>query len=250
MENIKEILSGIDIPEPAQKIYTALLEEGEASARTLSHRTGVTRTSIYDQIKILRTKGLITERFIEGTTVFSVCDVRQLSILLNERIEKLSLQQKSLDENLTSLLKRSRSIQPKVRFFEGEEGAKQLLKDILWYDDITLYIYWPYQYMLNFIGKDFLLWFNERRRVRNITIKTIWGVSKSGKNDDIFNDGKDVERRYMTPKSAPSMSYIIYDKKVAFISSHKESFGFIVESTEFKDLIKMQFDVLWANARK
>ena len=45
------------------------------------------------------------------------------------------------------------------------------------------------------------------------------------------------------------MGYIIYDKKVAFISSHKESFGFIVESVEFAGLQKMQFDILW-NAAK
>jgi len=246
MQNIKEVLSGIDVPYPAQKAYLALLDGGRATARTLSHRTGITRTSIYDQLKILRDKGLVVERFIEGATLFEAGDARQLSILLDDRVAKLNAQQDFLAKNLNTLIDKSQSVQPKIRFFEGQDGAKQLLKDILWYDNITLYLYWPYEHMLNFLGADFLLWFNTKRKARRIPLRTIWGNSSGKIKKHIFvGDGPDVERRYLNQKNIPSMGYIIYDKKVAFISSHKESFGFIVESAEFASLQKMQFDILW-----
>jgi sugar-specific transcriptional regulator TrmB len=250
MQNIKKILSGIGVPFPAQKVYVALLESGKATARTLSHRTGITRTSIYDQLKVLLAKGLIVERAIEGATLFEVSDARQLSILLDDQVGKLSAQQEYLAKNMDKLIDKSRSAQPKIRFFEGPDGAQQLLKDILWHDNITLYIYWPYEHMLSFLGKDFLLWFNERRLARGIPLKTIWGNHRGETKEHIFSDdGQDVERRHLTQKNIPSMGYIIYDKKVAFISSHKESFGFIVESVEFAGLQKMQFDILWNAAR-
>lgn len=250
MENIKEILSGIGVPFPAQKVYVALLEDGKATARTISHRTGITRTSVYDQIKVLLSEGLIVERSIEGTTLFEVSDVRQLSILLDEQVEKLNKQQDFLAKNLDQLIDKSQSVQPKIRFFEGRSGAEQLLKDILWHDNITLCLYWPYEQMLHFIGMDFLLWFNDKRKARNIPLKTIWGHRTGKVNKHIFaDDDKDVERRYLVQKNIPSMGYIIYDKKIAFISSHKESFGFIVESVEFSGLQRMQFDILW-NAAK
>jgi HTH-type transcriptional regulator, sugar sensing transcriptional regulator len=251
MQNIKEILSGINIPFPAQKVYVSLLEDGKATARTLSHRTGITRTSIYDQLKVLLSKGLIIERDIEGAAIFEVGDVRQLSILLDDQVGKLSSQQEYLAKNMNSLVNKSQSVQPKIRFFEGKDGAKQLLKDILWHDDITLYLYWPYVHMLDFLGSDFLLWFDERRKVRDIPLRTIWGHRGEKIKKHIFSeDGPDVERRYLTQKNIPSMGYIIYDKKVAFISSRKESFGFIVESAEFASLQKMQFDILWNAAKK
>lgn len=250
MKNIKEILSSINIPEPAQKIYMALLENGKATARTLSHRTGITRTSVYDQIKILKTKGLVTEQAIEGSTLFEISDARQLSILLNEQVEQLHAQQNFLKNNLSLLIDKSQSTQPKIRFFEGEEGVRQLLKDILWYDNITLYLYWPYEEMVDFLGKEFLLWFKERRQARNIPIQTIWSHKNGKIKNHIFNDnGKDVKRRYVVQKNISSMGYIIYDSKVAFISSRKESFGFIVESVEFTALQKMQFDILWHSAK-
>ena len=251
MENIKGILSEIGVPYPAQKAYISLLEKGKATARTLSLRTGITRTTIYDHLKVLRDKGLIVERAIEGTTLFEVGDVRQLSILLDDQVSKLSTQQEYLAKNLKSLLNKSQSAQPKIRFFEGQEGAKQLLKDILWHDDITLFLYWPYDHMLSFLGKNFLLWFDEKRKKRDIPLKTIWGHPAGKMKGHIFtDDGPDVERRYLTQKNIPSMGYIIYDKKVAFISSHKESFGFIVESVEFASLQKMQFDALWSVAKR
>lgn len=251
MTNIAEILAEIDIPDPARKIYTSLLEKGRASARTLALRTGITRTSVYDQIKLLRDKGLVTEVFTNGKTFFEVSDIRKLSILLDEQMEKLCAQKKYLAENLTTLAAKSQTAQPKVRFFEGREGAQQLLKDLLWYDDITLYLYWPYEQMLDFLGKDFLLWFSARRAARDISIRTIWGARPKKSVADIFiDDGPDVERRSIESSDLPPMGYMIYDNKVAFISSQKESFGFIVESVEFVALQRMQFDVLWKIARK
>ncbi len=251
MQNIKDILTSINIPPSAQEIYLALLANGKATARTLSHRTGVTRTSVYDYIKILRAKGLVVERSIEGTTLFEIGDARQLSILLDGQAEELHAQQDFLAKNLTTLIDKSQSLQPKVRFFEGQDGVKQLLKDILWHDDTTLYLYWPYEDMLDFLGEDFLLWFSARRKTHNIPIKTIWGHPTGKIKESIFaDDGKDVERRYLIQKKVSSMGYIIYDNKVAFMSSCKESFGFIVESVEFAGLQKMQFDILWQTAKK
>ena len=251
MKNINEILTSIGVAVHAQEVYIALLENGRATARTLALRTGITRTSVYDQLKILRAKGLIVENLIDGTTLFDVSDARQLSILLDEHVEQLKMQQDFLEKNMNSLINKSTSLQPKIRFFEGNEGVKQLLKDILWHDHIPLYLYWPYEQMLDFLGEEFLLWFSTRRTSHHIPIKTIWGHATGKIKNHIFtDDDKDVERRHLIQKNIPSMGYIIYDKKVAFISSTKESFGFIVESTEFAHLQKMQFDILWHTARK
>lgn len=251
MENIKSILSGLAVPYPSQKIYISLLEEGKATARTLSLRTRITRTSVYDHIRFLRSKDLISERLVEGKSYFEIGDVRRLSILLDDRIEKLDIQKEFLSHNIDKLINKSQSTQPKIRFFEGVDGVQQLLKDILWYDDIILHIYWPYSHMLDFLGEEFLIWFNKRRRAHNIPIRTIWGHSTGKVKGQIFiDDGKDVDRRYLIQKDIPAMGYIIYDKKVAFVSSHKESFGFIIESDEFMSLQKMQFEILWQIAKK
>lgn len=45
------------------------------------------------------------------------------------------------------------------------------------------------------------------------------------------------------------MGYWIYGNKVAFISSRKESFGFIIESAELVEMLRTQFEVLWKTSK-
>lgn len=249
MDKIKSALADLGIIESAQKIYISLLRDGDAAARLLSERTGITRPSVYDQIKELRTKGLITERDINGKTYFSASDIKYLDRLLEEKIENLQAGRKNFKEAILSLANKQ-SATPKIKFFEGSDGARQMLKDILWHDETTLLIFWPYQEMLEMLGADFLQWFNERRARRGIKIKTIWPHNEIKKSRHIFaNDKDDVIRKYAKPGQKFSMGYLIYENKTAFISSAKEAFGFIVESNEFADLMKMQFEFLFAGSK-
>jgi hypothetical protein len=42
-----------------------------------------------------------------------------------------------------------------------------------------------------------------------------------------------------------NMGYWMYGDKVAFLSSEKEGFGFVVQSKDFANLIKLQFEEIW-----
>ena len=46
-----------------------------------------------------------------------------------------------------------------------------------------------------------------------------------------------------------SMGYWIYGNKVAFLSSRKESFGYIIESAELAEMMLSQFEVIWRLAQ-
>ncbi len=145
MEKLKKVLGNLEISSSAQIVYLSLLSQGEATARVLAQRTGVTRPSVYDQVKELRSRDLVVERTIEGKTYFAVADVRKLESLMDEKIEDLKEDQKELKFNLPSLIVSAQSVQPKIRFFEGADGIQQLLKDVLWYDNITLSVYWSHR---------------------------------------------------------------------------------------------------------
>ena len=59
------------------------------------------------------------------------------------------------------------------------------------------------------------------------------------------NENTDVLRRYAPKGFAPEMAYTVYGDKVLFVSSAQESFGFVVHSAAFAQLMSLQFDVLW-----
>ncbi|MFT5849625.1 MAG: sugar-specific transcriptional regulator TrmB [Patiriisocius sp.] len=245
IEKVKSALRRLDLSNNEQTVYLSLLSEGATTARVLSLRTGITRPSVYDQLKTLRELNLVVELEVENKAHFAAADIKHLNALLEDKIDRLEQSRDFLEEALPSLRDSFSSIDPKIRFFEGEEGVKQLLKDIMWHSNSTLHIYWPQLQMGELFDRAFLEWFDIRRAKRDLCIHSLWPHNTHATDRDLFVMlPKDVQKSL--PKcAAPAMAYIIYDKKVACISSSAEAFGFIVESSEFVALQCMQFDTLW-----
>ncbi len=244
---ISSALRRLDLSDFQQTIYLSLLTEGQATARTLAARTGMTRPSVYDQLKSLIALNLVVELDIDGKAEFAAADIKYLDALLEDKIDRLEQSRAFLSEALPSLIDSLHTVTPKVRFFEGEEGVKQLLKDIMWHDKSTLQVLWPADKMNQVFDNLFLKWFDERRLKRQLTIESLWVSDTKNISDTLFTAGTHDARRVL--KKNISMGTIIYDSKVAFISSHAEAFGFIVESNEFAQSEREKFGALWQLAK-
>lgn len=247
MEKITTALRRLDLSQTEQSVYLSLLQEGTATARILSARTSITRPSVYDQLKTLVALGLVVDLEIEGKTHFAASDLKYLDALLADKIDRLAQSRESLAQALPLLQESLTTVTPKLRFFEGSEEVKQLLKDIMWHDTTTLQIIWPVQEMSHVFDATFLNWFNERRQKRGLRVSLLlpYGIKKS--EVTIFTQGEDDQYRILKKEDCKnlSMASIIYDNKVAFVSSVGESFGFIVESKEFAELERVKFNALW-----
>ena len=65
-DTISAALRRLDMSDSEQAIYLSLLREGRATARLLADRTGLTRPSVYDQLKKLIALNLVVELDVEG----------------------------------------------------------------------------------------------------------------------------------------------------------------------------------------
>ncbi len=244
MEKIKAALRRLELSASEQLIYLSLLGEGGGTARVLAARTGITRPSVYDQLKTLIALGLVVELAIEGKAHFAAADIKYLDALLADRIDRLTQSRESLAEALPALHASLETVTPKLRFFEGGEGVKQLLKDIMWHDKTTLQIIWPAANMAEIFAAAFLNWFDDRRQKRQLNIEVIYPNTSKKTDSALFAGPKDTQR--VLPKgTSVAMATIIYGHKVASISSSAEAFGFIVESKEFAAEERTKFAALW-----
>jgi sugar-specific transcriptional regulator TrmB len=96
MEKIMAALRRLELSDSEQAIYVSLLREGRATARVLAARTGVTRPSVYDQLKSLIELGLVVELDIDGKANFAAADIKYLDALLADRIDRLTQSRASL----------------------------------------------------------------------------------------------------------------------------------------------------------
>ena len=243
-EKISSALRRLELSVFEQTIYLSLLTEGQASARILAARTGITRPSVYDQLKALIVLNLVVELDIEGKAEFAAADIKYLDALLADRIDRLEQSREFLAEALPSL-QILKTVTPKLRFFAGGEGVKQLLKDIMWHDKTSLHIIWPEHSMNTVFDPLFLAWFDERRLTRKLSAKVAWVRDTNKVTSTLFTGGPDDIRLVLAKEKTLTMATIIYDSKVAHVSSHTEAFGFIVESAEYAASEREKFNALW-----
>ena len=248
IEKVRSALRRLELSDNEQTIYLSLLTEGQSTARTLAARTSLTRPSVYDQIKTLKKLGLVNELTIDNKAHFAAADLKHLGALLEDRIDHLEQSRDFLESALPELRDSLETVEPKVRFFNGEDGVKQLLKDVMWHDHETLRIFWPSDSMNSVFDAKFLAWFDERRATRQLTVYSLWPTATNGASRTLFKNLDGDEQRTIAANTA-TMGYIIFGKKVAYISSTAESFGYIVDSQEHHDLMVMQFDSLWKQAK-
>ncbi|KKU48797.1 hypothetical protein A3H10_01580 [Candidatus Uhrbacteria bacterium RIFCSPLOWO2_12_FULL_46_10] len=246
---LNKILSDIGLPEATIRIYTQLLQGGSLSARQLAENLGLPRPSVYDNLKLLRQRGLVVERQEDNKKIFQLDDLKNLPQLLQERIDKLTQDKGEINDLLPTLARQGRTIEPKIRFYSGVDGVKQVLRDMLWYHDIETLTMWPISEMVEILGADYLATLNRRRIRQRISIRGIWPHDKIvslKKYPFLGVGGQHLRELRLAPAGITwNMSYWLYADKVAFISSRQETFGFIVHSQDFADLIKAPFEIVW-----
>ncbi|MFA6322058.1 MAG: helix-turn-helix domain-containing protein [Candidatus Buchananbacteria bacterium] len=245
---VNKILKELGISDTAGKIYLKLAATNYLSARQLAESLGLPRATIYDNLNILIKNNLVIEKEQNGKKLFNISEPNELDKLLDNKIDNLNQAKKKIkDWQIT--LKLSPAFAPKIKFYSGADGIKQVLKDMLWYENIETYTMWPISDMVDILGREYLENLNRKRIKRKISIKGIWPANKTVKLKEYpflgVGSGHLRQLRIAPSSMDWDMSYWLYSDKIAFISSKAENFGFVVHSKDFTNLMKQQFEVIW-----
>jgi len=232
-----------------QRVFSDLIEKGASTARQLAERLDIPRTSVYDHIKILIANGLVTEKNLENKKVFAIDNISRVQDLVQEKIESLEAEKKEFEKSLPLLLEKTNFIEPQIKFYSGKEGMKQVMNHIMQNRNIETLLMWPMSEMMKVFGSKYLEEVNIKRIRRSISLKAIWPRDKKLESKDYpflgVGEKHLRELRFAPDAMTWNMGYWMYDDKVAFLSSEKEGFGFVVHSRDFANLIKIQFEAIW-----
>jgi sugar-specific transcriptional regulator TrmB len=115
------------------KVYETLTELGESSIGNIIKISGVSSSKIYDILKRLSEKGLVSSTNKNGKQYFSSANPERLSELFEEKRKNLEDSNKFLNRVISELISR-RSISKPVSIlssYEGIKGMKTVLDSIL-----------------------------------------------------------------------------------------------------------------------
>ena len=249
---LNNVFQEFGLSDSDAKLYLRLLEGGACTVGRLAHHVPIARTTLYGQLEKLKALGFVLENPTQGSTkTYSAEAPERLLAFYKQKLERMHILEKQFEKIIPDLesLNRSESKRPRLQYFDGR-AAEHYLSDILTYQDMTVYSFWPIKSMVALIGTDYLVYWNMVRIRRNIRLRAIWPQPQTtevrlypfmGLGEPFLREAR------LAPQEIKSrLSYIIYEDKVIFTSSDKEKFGFTLQSTEMSEMMREQFMLIWS----
>ncbi|MFA6917902.1 MAG: urea ABC transporter substrate-binding protein [Candidatus Gracilibacteria bacterium] len=252
---IQQLLSDIGLSDKESAMYIALLRHGEQPISFLAKKVGFNRGTGYVILHSLLEKGLVTKSTKKDVNYFAPLDPEQLITYLEHRKQKIESDKtrvKAMMEQLTAIANPN-AVKPKIKFFEGAEGARTVLEDTLSSHEKVLHAYQSISDVIDFAGADFFEDYTNRRIQTSCVLYAIQTRDKDKKAFDLdprsrrhTTSKKELrEIRYASEDMAFPMTMYIYDNKLAVISSKEEGFSLIIESRELAEMQKKIFGMMW-----
>ncbi|MBI2109408.1 MAG: hypothetical protein HYT93_04545 [Parcubacteria group bacterium] len=248
---LKDILTKIGLEDKEVKIYEAALESGPETVQKIARHAGITRTSAYIHINSLMQQGLMSKSTRDKHTYFSAEPPENLFRLVETRkkeAQRYSFELKKIMPQLRMLYETGAE-RPHVRVFEGREGLKTMIDDLLKSKIQSLEEFTALDEIHAIIPPQP----NDHRikiknKLKKVPRKIIYTSSK-GPFLEVKEGTK--ERRFLDKNKFPFTGGInVYGNKVSMTSRKKTITGVIIENKEIADTVRALFNLAWESFKK
>ena len=226
-------------------VYLACLKLGPAPVRKIAQISGVNRGTTYDILKILIDQGIVSYYHKNKRQYFIAEDPEKLNELVDSREQKI-LETRGRIQAIIPQLKsiyNNAGEKPTVKFYEGHNGAKTILSDVL---DTCVrnnekeYFVYSSSFVRNILYKLYSD-YSEDRVKAGIKVKVI-SLGSGGEERGLD------ERKWLTKDESASAYNIIYSGKVAMVTINSENkpMGVIIEDKNIYLSQKKIFEFIWS----
>jgi len=235
-------LQDAGLNETEAKIYLAALELGETTVSRIARKSGIKRTTVYLSLENLKKRGLISQ-ITKGSRKYVLAkDPRNLEKIVDEQKEAIS----SL---IPELLNFSRNLdqKPQVRYFEGDEGLKEAIRDNVSYPNQELCLIYSEAYAEDFDESFFAEQIVPERLKKNISVRAI--LPDNPKTRLIEKDNEKALRQTKFIASSffnLQIEIAVYGNSTVSIISFREKFALIITSPIVHSSMKSIFETMWS----
>ncbi len=231
------------------RIYLATLEGGEVTVGNLAAKTNLKRTTVYDMIDALVSRGILTMHKRRGIMRVSALPPQVL-------IERFRHALAAAENVLPTLMDMAYSspLKPRIRFYEGIDGLKELLLEVnnAQPNPEAGMIFTDYDKMPREIFTFIRKLVPYRRASRNFLRIVVPSNARSievQQEEDRFHYAEHRIANFPTENNPIELT-LFAGTKVGFLSfDPHELFGVIIDSRAIYHTLKNLFLLVWANAK-
>ena len=219
------------------KVYLILLKKGHLTSYQLSENTSLNRGYLYELLKKLHEKGIISEMTQEGKKYYQATAPEQLAALLEFKLENLRAVLPQLNQ-----LKDIHKKETKIDVYRGRYSFKTLLNDIIATatPHSELFIFGVNEQEVMALEPVYLKRYFAFLQHKKITEKVIIkkGIRK-------LPEAKTAHYKYLSSDYIGKIPYFIYANKVALLTLSEPMNCIIIEDQEIAQTYRKQFMVFW-----
>ena len=249
---MEEELQKLGLSEHEAKVYLAALSLGPSTAVQLANFTDIKRPTVYLALGNLIKQGLVLESFTGKKKLFEAEKPQKLEKLTKRMRRQVVDAEILLESILPGLVKfpKQYSEEPKVSFYSGEEGLKNIALEISACTS-SWYAFGSGAKILEKLAKskrmDIL--YDSWDIRSNPDRPKIYIIADKG----VFSLGKEWKKN-VTPwrevKILPGIigvgsGLIIYEDKVAILSLENKPFVAVIKSKEVSEVVKVMYQLIW-----
>jgi len=249
MKDANALLAELGLTKTEAAVYRAGLRLSPASATELSRKTGIKRPTVYHALETLMRKGLTAKKGAGARLAFTMAAPEALTSLVERQMDRLR-ERKEAIASLAPLLEKHAVAAPvDVAHYEGVEGVRTVVEEALYCKSRTWEIVAPKDNFFAQFDKAYAKYFLETRTRRGIVARSLW---EKGLPRHVLTQ---QELRLRNPRWLPDSMrgafrslIILFDDKVAIISSYDALSAILIRSEEIHDTFTAMFEALWSGA--
>ncbi len=255
MPTLPELVQSLGLTHSEARLYVTGLGHPGIGVHELSHLAKMKRPTVYHALHVLEQRGLVAKKGTGRRLVFVMQPPERLRDTLDEEARAIDAKRDVL-ETLLPMLTRvtSQTSQiTQVQHLEGIEGMKTLVDEAMYCKSRKWDILAPKRNFFSEMDPEYAKRFLATRKARGIVSRTLWERPDATHKPLRRLSPEELQDRH--PRYLPdafrgrfSSTLILFDDKVAFLSSYHEQQGILLQSQEVHDLLVMMFDGLWLSA--
>jgi len=226
--------------EKEAAVYLAILELGEGNIAQITKKSGVKRATVYLEIEALKHNGYVSLVKRRGRNIYMAENPR--------RIEERLLEKKETISKLPQLMSIANALdhKPKVRYFEGADGLKEVYIDTLKYPGQEI-LGWYSDDRVDHFDKSFVLDFYMKKRIASKIPLRMFAIDSAFMRANHAKDATHLRQMKLikSDKFFFAAEINLYAKDKIAIIAHRENIGMIIESKKIFDTLKNIFEIMW-----
>ncbi len=232
-----EFLNSLGLSKQESKIYIALLRYGSATASKISEETQIDRATTYRYLSLLTSKGMVSSAIRNNVKYFNGSNPNKIKDDLKLKLEEAEKIIPKLEE-----LNKIPRAETKAELYQGKEGLKTIMKDILREGKNYTFIGEVEKFFTE-IPDYTLQWLSKIERA-GIKGKLICNEKSN------FKTAKTESYRLVQRSFISKISTWTYGNKTAIFIWSNPIFGLLIKDQEVAESNRSTFKFLWSIAKK